>query len=213
MECLNHPDRGRMAQRSGVERQARSTLPAEERASWPLSCRPFPFRPPSRRPRRRPMPSWGRSPSPQTTTGTTISTRGADHLGHRTDAAELPSAATSCGSWPVPAASSATGSTPSLAAAAAIASAINRPGVIYRVDPATGKASVFFDLNTVMNQLDPNSLSTDGKNPAANSLGASTGLRQLVRHRVRLRGLLQRQPDDVRQLASIAPTPPRTPST
>ena len=34
---------------------------------------------------------------------------------------------------------------------------------------------MFFDLNTVMNQLDPNSLSTDGKNPAANSLGASTG--------------------------------------
>src|SRR5689334_14288971 len=53
--------------------------------------------------------------------------------------------------------------------------AINRPGVIYRVDPATGKSSVFFDLNTVMNQIDPNALSTDGKNPAANSLGASTG--------------------------------------
>ena len=49
------------------------------------------------------------------------------------------------------------------------------PGVIYRVDPATGKASVFFDLNTVMNQIDPNALSTDGTNPAANSLGASTG--------------------------------------
>ena len=28
--------------------------------------------------------------------------------------------------------------------------AINRPGVIYRVDTATGKASVFFDLNTVL---------------------------------------------------------------
>ena len=54
-------------------------------------------------------------------------------------------------------------------------SAVNRPGVIYRVDPATGKASVFFDLNTVMNQIDPNALATDGKNPAANSLGASTG--------------------------------------
>ena len=26
--------------------------------------------------------------------------------------------------------------------------AVNRPGVIYRVDPATGKTSVFFDLNT-----------------------------------------------------------------
>ena len=53
--------------------------------------------------------------------------------------------------------------------------AVNRPGVIYRVDPATGKASVFFDLNTVMNQIDPNALTTDGVNPAANSLGASTG--------------------------------------
>ncbi|WP_165227215.1 hypothetical protein [Aquisphaera insulae] len=53
--------------------------------------------------------------------------------------------------------------------------AINRPGVIYRVDPATGKSSVFFDLNTVMSQIDPNALSTDGVNPAANSLGSSTG--------------------------------------
>src|SRR5271157_6029309 len=54
-------------------------------------------------------------------------------------------------------------------------SAVNRPGVIYRIDPATGKASVFFDLNTVLSQLDPNALATDGKNPAANSLGTSTG--------------------------------------
>ncbi len=54
-------------------------------------------------------------------------------------------------------------------------SAVNRPGVIYRIDPATGQASVFFDLNTVMSQIDPNSLTTDGKNPAANSLGTSTG--------------------------------------
>ncbi len=42
--------------------------------------------------------------------------------------------------------------------------AINRPGVIYRVDPATGKASIFFDLNTVLNAS------------ASNSLGAETGL-------------------------------------
>ncbi|APW59356.1 hypothetical protein [Paludisphaera borealis] len=53
--------------------------------------------------------------------------------------------------------------------------AVNRPGVIYRVDPATGKASVFFDLNTVMSQIDPNALNTDGKNAAANSLGGATG--------------------------------------
>src|SRR5271157_2010562 len=33
--------------------------------------------------------------------------------------------------------------------------AVNRPGVIYRIDPATGKASVFFDLNTVLSQIDP----------------------------------------------------------
>ena len=52
----------------------------------------------------------------------------------------------------------------------ASAGAVNRPGVIYRVDPATGQASVFFDLNTVMNQIDPS-------NPtAANSLGTGTGL-------------------------------------
>ncbi len=54
-------------------------------------------------------------------------------------------------------------------------SAVNRPGVIYRIDPATGQASVFFDLNTVMSQIDPNALASDGKNPAANSLGSSTG--------------------------------------
>ena len=53
--------------------------------------------------------------------------------------------------------------------------AVNRPGVIYRIDPATGQASVFFDLNTVLSQIDPNALATDGKNPAANSLGTSTG--------------------------------------
>ncbi len=54
------------------------------------------------------------------------------------------------------------------------ASAINRPGTIYRVDPATGKASVFFDLNTVLSQTDTNNTSTTS--PAANSLGASSGL-------------------------------------
>ena len=51
--------------------------------------------------------------------------------------------------------------------------AINRPGVIYRVDPATGKASVFFDLNTVISQTDPNTTTTP---PAANSVGSATGL-------------------------------------
>ncbi len=50
------------------------------------------------------------------------------------------------------------------------AGAINRPGVIYRVDSATGKASVFFDLNTVVSKLPVPS--TD----ASNSVGASTGL-------------------------------------
>jgi hypothetical protein len=47
--------------------------------------------------------------------------------------------------------------------------AVNRPGVIYRVDPATGKASVFFDLNTVLSKIE-----TGGT--AANSAGAETGL-------------------------------------
>jgi hypothetical protein len=51
----------------------------------------------------------------------------------------------------------------------ASAGAVNRPGVIYRVDPATGKASVFFDLNTVASQYRPGGT-------AANSLGAETGL-------------------------------------
>jgi hypothetical protein len=47
--------------------------------------------------------------------------------------------------------------------------AVNRPGVIYRVDPATGKSSVFFDLNTVISQLEPGGT-------AANSAGTATGL-------------------------------------
>jgi hypothetical protein len=52
--------------------------------------------------------------------------------------------------------------------------AINHPGVIYRVDPATGSTSVFFDLNTVLSQTDTDNTSTS--TPAANSLGAATGL-------------------------------------
>jgi Subtilase family len=47
--------------------------------------------------------------------------------------------------------------------------AINRPGVIYRLDPATGKSSVFFDLNTVINQLEPGGT-------AANSVSVASGL-------------------------------------
>ncbi len=54
------------------------------------------------------------------------------------------------------------------------AGAVNRPGVIYRVDPATGQSSVFFDLNTVLNQIDPTNATP--ATPAANSLGNSTGL-------------------------------------
>jgi hypothetical protein len=53
--------------------------------------------------------------------------------------------------------------------AAGLPAPINRPGVIYRVDPATGKASVFFDLNTVLNQIDPGA-------PAGNGALPSTGL-------------------------------------
>ena len=78
--------------------------------------------------------------------------------------------------------------------------AINRPGVIYRVDPATGKTSVFFDLNTVMNQLDPNALSTDGTNPAANSLGASTGYVNWYDIAFDPEGYYRRPALDVRQL-------------
>src|SRR5262249_32298786 len=41
---------------------------------------------------------------------------------------------------------------------------------IYRVDPATGRASVFFDLNTVVNQLNPPTAT------AANSVSTESGL-------------------------------------
>ena len=50
-----------------------------------------------------------------------------------------------------------------------VSGAINKPGVIYRVDPATGKTNVFFDLNTVISQLNPDA--TPG-----NSVGSATGL-------------------------------------
>ena len=40
------------------------------------------------------------------------------------------------------------------------AGAVNRPGVIYRVDPATGKVSVFSDLNTVIGQSNADGNST-----------------------------------------------------
>ncbi len=43
---------------------------------------------------------------------------------------------------------------------------INRPGVIYRTDPATGKSSVFFDLNTVLAQTDPGAPPGNGALPA-----------------------------------------------
>ncbi len=51
---------------------------------------------------------------------------------------------------------------------------VNNPGVIYRVDPATGQASVFFDLNSVISQIDPNN--STPTTPAANGLLTSSGL-------------------------------------
>ena len=51
---------------------------------------------------------------------------------------------------------------------------VNNPGVIYRVDPATGQASVFFDLNSVISQIDPGNATPT--TPAANGLLTSTGL-------------------------------------
>ena len=58
------------------------------------------------------------------------------------------------------------------------AAPINRPGVIYRLDPATGKASIFFDLNSVISQIEPGATSDNSisSTPAANSLGTATGL-------------------------------------
>ncbi len=42
---------------------------------------------------------------------------------------------------------------------------INKPGVIYRIDPATGKASIFFDLNSVLNGD-----ASNGLNPTSTGL-------------------------------------------
>ena len=59
---------------------------------------------------------------------------------------------------------------------------INRPGVIYRVDPATGKASVFFDINTVLCP-DPSAVSA----VYMCCLFPQHRTRELVRHRLRSR--------------------------
>ncbi len=55
---------------------------------------------------------------------------------------------------------------------------INRPGVIYRLDPATGKASVFFDLNSVISQIEPGATSSNSisSTPAANGVSTASGL-------------------------------------
>ena len=51
--------------------------------------------------------------------------------------------------------------------AAGISAPINRPGVIYRVDPATGRTSVFFDLNTVISQIQPGGNAGNGSTPGS----------------------------------------------
>ena len=48
-----------------------------------------------------------------------------------------------------------------------IAAPINRPGTIYRVDPATGRTSVFFDLNTVISQIQPGGNAGNGSSPGS----------------------------------------------
>ena len=55
---------------------------------------------------------------------------------------------------------------------------INDPGVIYRLDPATGKSSVFFDLNKVISQIEPGATSSNSisSTPAANGVSAASGL-------------------------------------
>ena len=88
----------------------------------------------------------------------------------------------------------------------ASAGAVNHPGVIYRVNPATGKASVFFDLNTVMNQIDPSSPT------AANSLGTGTGLVNWYSITFDSEGIWSRHAGDVRQQCQIVPTRTRTSS-
>ena len=176
MECLNHPDRGRMAQRSGgVSSSPKHPMPLEQRSllapfvpTFPADhhghgghhadqCLPGDGQRHPEHDRDRAI----ATPAPITSVAelTPLTSFGGDIV--RVKAG--PGGVFGNGLYAISRGSG--GNT----------GAVNRPGVIYRVDPATGKASVFFDLNTVMNQLDPNSLSTDGTNPAANSLGASTG--------------------------------------
>jgi hypothetical protein len=52
------------------------------------------------------------------------------------------------------------------------AAAVNRPGVVYRVDPTTGKASTFFDLNDLIQKLQ--------NNPAADASSVVTRASGLV---------------------------------
>ena len=176
MECLSHPERRRVAQPSGVEPSDRKPLFRWRNAAfWLPIVSVFP------RPQR----------SRRLTTPTTNADLGRSRLAQNTTATNISSSAPITSVTELTPLSSFGGDIVRLVAgpggvfgnglyaisrgAGGNTGAINRPGVIYRIDPATGKASVFFDLNTVLSQLDPNALATDGENPAANSLGTSTG--------------------------------------
>ena len=54
-----------------------------------------------------------------------------------------------------------------LSRSSGISAPINRPGTIYRVDTATGRASVFFDLNTVINQIQKGGNAANGSTPGS----------------------------------------------
>ena len=87
-----------------------------------------------------------------------------------------------------------------------VSGAINRPGVIYRVDPATGKTSVFFDLNTVVSQLEPGGQRRATRSAPRRAWSTGTTSRSTPR----ATSTASRRCSSP---ASTGPTRPRTPST
>ena len=214
MECLSHPDRGRAAQRSVVVAISSSI----DRFRWKRGPDG-----PDRRDvsadgelhgtrRRRRTRTWGPSTVSENTTATSL-----DTMAPITSVSELTPDSSFGGrdrhDRGRPRRRLRRGClcdhTRSRATTPARARSTD-PGVIYRVDPATGQASVFFDLNSVISQIDPGNATPT--TPAANGLLTSTGLVNWYSITFDSEGRLQRHSGDVRQQRRAGPIPTRTSS-
>ena len=175
MECLSHPDRSRVAQRSGVVAISSSI----DRSRWKSGRSMAPI-----------VATYPLTASFTAAATPTNSDLGSVTVSENTSAATIDTMAPITSVSELTPVSSFGGQIVTIAAGPggvfgndvyAITrgpgdntSAVNNPGVIYRVDPATGQASVFFDLNSVISQIDPGNATPT--TPAANGLLTSSGL-------------------------------------